>query len=240
MAEAVKKWALSHNATSYTHWFQPLGTSASGGVRKGLAGQVQISMLDFGDTGKLEVNFKGKHLCQGEVDGSSFPHAGKLRETHRSAGFTCIDTSSPIFLRGDVIFIPSCAASFNGHALDEKTPLLRSNKALSKEGTRLLNLLGVHCNSVEAKIGLEQEFFLVPRSDYLKRLDLKMTGRAVMGGIGVRGQEMCDHYMSAMAPAVLPCMIEIQRQAYNIGIPLRTRHREVCHIPIRCSIKFLP
>jgi glutamine synthetase len=141
---------------------------------------------------------------------------------------TC-DPTSPIFLRNDTIFIPAALVSYRGHALDEKTPLLRASDALSKEGVRLLGLLGYKCKSLSQMIGLEQELFFIPRAPYLKRLDLQMTGRTVMGRMPPRGQEMSDHYMApiSLASPVMACMQEIQEQCFKMGIPLRTRHREV-------------
>ena len=130
-------WARDNNASLYCHWFQPLGAA---GLRHGQSAQVQQSMFEFDKEGVLEWNFKGKHLLRGETDGSSYPNGG-LRVTHSAAAYLTIDPTSPIFLRGDTVFIPACMVSYYGHALDEKTPLLRSLDALSKQGTRLLNLL---------------------------------------------------------------------------------------------------
>merc|ERR1711871_376192 len=133
------------------------------------------------------------------------------------------------FLRGDTIFIPACLTSYYGYALDEKTPLLRASDALSKEGSRLLNLLGFKSEGVSANIGLEQEILLIPRHAYMRRPDLQLAGRTVMGKDAPRGQEMCDHYMAPLSSssAALACMQEIQDQCWRMGIPLRTRHREV-------------
>jgi len=141
-----------------------------------------------------------------------------------------VDTSSPIFLRGDTIFIPSVFVSYQGKALDEKTPLLRSNAALDKHGSRLLKALGLDTSTgLQANVGLEQELFFVPREAYYKRPDLQLTGRTVIGKEPARGQEMCDHYMAPLSSAtnVLACMKEIQDECWSMGIPLRTRHREV-------------
>merc|ERR1719343_4753 len=140
VAKAVLDWATDNGATSYCHWFQPM---ASSGVRHGQSGQVQNMMMKFNRaTNDVEFDFDGKNLTKGETDGSSFPNGG-LRATHQAGGYLALDTSSPIFLRGDTIFIPSAFVSYYGAALDEKTPLLRANKALDKEGTKLLNHLGL-------------------------------------------------------------------------------------------------
>ena len=227
VAAAVLEWARDNGASAICHWFQPMGAS---GVRHGNTGQVHNRLFTFGKDGKPVWELKGKDLVQGETDGSSFPNGG-LRATHTAGGYLGIDTTSPIFIRGDLVHVPACFVSYYGHALDEKTMLHRSNQALSREGTRLLGHLGLNVDAVSASIGLEQEFFLVPREQYYRRLDLQMTGRTVMGladnTICPRGQEMCDHYMAAMNPHVMDVMNEIMHECYLLGIPLRTRHREV-------------
>ena len=204
---------------------------ASSGVRHGQTGQVQNMMMKFNrSTNDVEFDFDGKNLIKGETDGSSYPNGG-LRATHQAGGYLAIDTSSPIFLRGDTIFIPSAFVSYYGAALDEKTPLLRSNAALSKHGKRLLKHLGLDIGNrdVVSNIGLEQEFFLVPRDQFYRRPDLQLAGRTVIGKDAPRGQEMCDHYMAppSMANPALACMQEIQEECWRLGIPLKTRHREV-------------
>jgi len=188
-------------------------------------------MMKFNrSTNDVEFDFDGKMLTKGETDGSSFPNGG-LRATHTAGGYLALDTSSPIFLRGDTVFIPSAFVSYYGAALDEKTPLLRSNAALSKHGKRLLKHLGLDIGDkdVVSNIGLEQEFFLVPRDQYYRRPDLQMAGRTIMGKDAPRGQEMCDHYMAppSLANPALAAMQEMQDECWRLGIPLKTRHREV-------------
>lgn len=226
VASAVLAWARAHGASVYTHWFQPMATD---NVRHGKTGQVQNSMFNFNmKTGAPQWDFKGKDLLKGETDGSSFPNGG-LRATHTAGGYLGIDPTSPIMLRGDTIYIPSCFVSFNGHALDEKTPLHRAVGAMSDAGTRLLGLLGHKTAGLVSNLGLEQEIFLIPREAYFRRPDLQLTGRTVMGKDAPRGQEMCDHYMAAMNETgpVKECMQEIQEECFKLGIPLKTRHREV-------------
>lgn len=201
----------------------------SSGVRHGQSGQVHNMMLKFNKDNEIEKDFKGKTLVKGETDGSSYPNGG-LRGTHEAGGYLAVDTSSPIFLRGDTIFIPSVLVSYYGAALDEKTPLLRANAALDKHASRLLSLLGLDTSSgIQANIGLEQEIFLIPREEYYRRPDLQLTGRTIIGKNAPRGQEMCDHYMAPLSTSTsaLACMQEIQDEAWRIGIPLKTRHREV-------------
>eukprot|EP01032_Pedospumella_encystans_P017129 gene17129-19528_t len=225
VAAAVLDWALRNNATLYCHWFQPLGSS---GLRHGMTGQVQNSMFEFDKQGLPKWSFTASNLLKGETDGSSFLH-GKMRATHSAGAYAVLDPTSPIFLRGDTVFIPSCLVSYNGDPLDEKTPLLRAADALSREGKRLLKHLGYEVSGVHANIGLEQELFFVPREAYNRRLDLQMTGRTVLGRDAPRGQELCDHYMAppSLSSPALSCMQDVQNQAFKLGIPLRTRHREV-------------
>lgn len=225
VAAAVLEWAKDNGASVYCHWFQPLGSS---GVRHGQSGQVYNHMFEFAKDGTPTWDFKGKNILKGETDGSSYPNGG-LRATHRAGGYLSVDPTSPIWLRDDTIYIPACLVSYYGHALDEKTPLLRASDALSKEGARLLKLLGYNVNGVVANIGLEQEIFLVPRDAFMKRVDLQLAGRTIMGKQPPRGQEMCDHYYAppSFASPALACMQEIQETCFVMGIPLRTRHREV-------------
>lgn len=193
-----------------------------------MSAQVHNHFFEFDKQGVPQWDFKGKNILQGETDGSSYPSGG-LRATHAAGGYLSVDPTSPIFLRGDTIFIPSSFASYHGHALDEKTPLLRSCDALSHQGARLMNLLGYKIDGMTPSIGLEQEIFLIPRDAYLKRPDLQLSGRTVLGRMPPRGQEMSDHYMAPLnleSPA-LKCMQEIQEVCFAMGIPLRTRHREV-------------
>jgi len=220
--------AVDNGANTYCHWFQPM---ASSGVRHGQSGQVQNMMMQFNrETNEVEFDFKGKDLIRGETDGSSYPNGG-LRGTHCAGGYLALDTSSPIFLRGDTIFVPSALVSYYGAALDEKTPVLRANAALNKQGARLLKHLGLDVKErgIVTNIGLEQELFLIPREEYYRRPDLQMTGRTIIGKNAPRGQEMCDHYMAPLSSATpaLACMQEIQEECWRIGIPLKTRHREV-------------
>ncbi|KAL3936594.1 MAG: hypothetical protein SGBAC_008124, partial [Bacillariaceae sp.] len=226
VAAAVLDWAVAHGAITYCHWFQPMGSS---GVRHGQTGQVYDQMLKFDSkTYELKYDFDGGCLVKGETDGSSYPNGG-LRATHTAGGYLAIACSSPIFLRGDTIFIPSIFVSYYGMALDEKTPLLRANDALSNQGKRLLSKLGLDCSGLKANIGLEQEIFLIPRDQFYRRPDLQFTGRTIMGKVAPRDQEMCEHYMAPLSTATpaLNCMKEIQKECWKIGIPLKTRHREV-------------
>jgi hypothetical protein len=189
VAAAVLEWAKENDATMYTHWFQPMSGS---GLRHGLTGQVHNSLLWFDTQNRPSWKFEAKNLLRGETDGSSFLNGG-MRATHTAGAYIAIDPTSPLFIRNDTMFIPSCLVSYDGKALDEKVPLLRAGDALSREGVRLLKHLGYNVKSVVANIGLEQEFFLVPRESFNKRPDLQLAGRTVTGKKPPRGQELCDH-----------------------------------------------
>ena len=234
VAKAIMEWAGDKGASVFTHWFQPLGAS---GVRLGMTGQVHNAFFAFGADGKPEFGFKGKELLKGETDGSSYPSGG-LRATHTAGGYTVLDPTSPVFIRGDTVYIPTVFVSFYGDALDEKTPLLRSMEALNKEGVRLCKHLGLNVGSCVPNIGLEQEYFLIPRSAFYKRPDLQLTGRTIMGKLAPRGQEMCDHYMAPPNQIALECIREIQHECFMIGIPMRTRHREVAPNQYECAPLF--
>ena len=224
IAKAILSWALDRGATNFCHWFQPMTST----FRHGDTGQVQMSMLEFNRDGSTTFELKGKNILFGETDGSSYPNGG-MRATHTAGGYLAIDPSSPVFLRDDCIFIPACFVSYNGKALDEKTPLHRAHQSMSKQGARLFKHMGMEITGMVNNIGLEQELFFIPREAYERRMDLQFTGRTVLGRMPARGQEGCDHYMAPIhvdGPA-LACMKEIQEQCYKLGIPLKTRHREV-------------
>jgi len=195
-------------------------------------------MFNFGTkSGKLDWVFDGGNLLKGETDGSSYMNGG-MRATHTAGGYTALDPTSPMFIRNDTLYIPTVFVSFYGKALDEKTPLLRSMEAVSAAGTRLLKLLGHEAKTVKPMIGLEQEFFLVPREAYYKRPDLQLSGRTVMGADPPRGQELSDHYMAPLNPVALACKNEMQHEAFKMGIPLNTRHREVAPNQYECAPYF--
>jgi glutamine synthetase len=225
IASAMRDWAIDLGATSYAHWFQPMG---AGGVRHGQAACVQTSMLSFAPDGTASWEFDADDLLTGETDGSSYPNGG-MRATHTAGGYLAVDPISPPFVLGDVMFIPAAFIAYTGQALDEKTPLHRSCEALSREGSRLLSLMGVTATGLVANIGLEQEIFLVPRDAYYTRPDLQFVGRTLLGKAPARGQEMSDHYMAPLtsSTAALQCMQAIQEECFKLGIPLKTRHREV-------------
>jgi len=224
VAKGVLAWAIANGADTFCHWFQPL---ASNGLRPGQSGQVQNKMIKFID-GEPKWSFDADDLLQGETDGSSFNNGG-LRVTCTAGAYLKIDPMSPIFLRGDAIYIPAVLVSFKGDSLDEKTPLHRATDAMSREAKRLFSHLNYPIDGLVCNIGLEQEFFLIPRSAFHERPDLQLVGRTLLGRMPARGQELCDHYMAALSGSqpALACMKEVQEQCLALGIPLKTRHREV-------------
>jgi len=224
IAAAVMQWALDRGASSYAHWFQPM----CGFKRHGQTACVQLAMFEVGPDRKCFWQLRGKDLLRGETDGSSYP-SGNLRATHMAGAYLTIDPLSPMFLSDDCIMIPACMVSYAGEALDEKTPLHRAEQALSEQGTRLFKLLGHTIGGLYTNIGLEQELFFVPNDAYQKRPDLVMTGRTLLGRRPAVTQKGDTHYMAPInrQTSVYRCMKEIQAAAYKLGIPLKTRHREV-------------
>jgi glutamine synthetase len=224
VADAMKTWALSKGATHFTHWFQPL---------TGATAEKHDSFIQPDGEGGVVLNFSGKELIKGEPDASSFPSGG-LRATFEARGYTAWDPTSPAFIkqgeRGATLCIPTAFYSYHGEALDKKTPLLRSMAALSKQVCRLGKLFGIDVESKRAyaTLGPEQEYFLVDKKYYEKRLDLIQTGRTVFGRAPAKHQQMEDHYFGAIKTRIMSFMDELDRELWKMGIPAKTRHNEVC------------
>jgi len=222
VANAMKDWAISRGATHFTHWFQPM---------TGLTAEKHDAFL--GRTGEDEwiLEFSGKNLIQGEPDASSFPSGG-IRSTFEARGYTGWDPTSPAFLmestNGKTLCIPTIFCSFSGHALDKKTPLLRSLEALSKQAVRLLRTLGdKNVKRVTCTVGPEQEYFLIDEAFYALRPDLINAGRCLFGARPPKGQEMEDHYWGSVKDRVLAFMMDAEAELYKLGVPVKTRHNEV-------------
>ncbi|MHC4220874.1 MAG: glutamine synthetase III family protein [Planctomycetota bacterium] len=222
IANAMKDWAVEKGATHYCHWFQPLtGTTA----------EKHDSFISPTPQGGTMMEFSGKELCQGEPDASSFPSGG-LRGTFEARGYTAWDCTSPVFIKEDgeniTLYIPSAFCSYNGEALDKKTPMLRSMDALNKQAMRVLTVLGNKSSQhVLATLGPEQEYFLVDRSFYERRLDLVLTGRTLFGAASPRGQEMDDHYFGTLHERVASYMHEVNTELWKLGVSAKTQHNEV-------------
>ena len=218
VAQAMKEWAVAKGATHYTHWFQPM---------TGVTAEKHDSFISPAPDGGVLMEFSGKELIKGEPDASSFPSGG-LRATFEARGYTAWDPSSYAFNKGKTVCIPTAFCSYSGHALDKKTPLLRSMEALNKQSLRILKLFGNDkVKNVRTSVGPEQEYFLVTKEMYDKRLDLKMTGRTLFGSKSPKGQEMDDHYFGVIKPRVAAYMEDLNEELWKLGIFAKTEHNEV-------------
>ena len=217
IAEAMKNWAISKGATHYSHWFQPL---------TGITAEKHDSFLTPADEGKIIMSFSGKELIKGEPDASSFPNGGK-RSTFEARGYTVWDPTSYPFVKDHTLCIPTAFCSYNGEALDKKTPLLRSMEAINEQSLRVLKLFGNKAKHVTTTMGPEQEYFLVDERLYQKRKDLKMCGRTLFGARPVKGQEMDDQYFAAIKPRVIKYMEDLNEELWKLGIYCKTEHNEV-------------
>ena len=217
IAAAMKRWALERGATHYTHWFQPL---------TGATAEKHDAFFSPDSTGGAETEFSGKQLIKGEPDASSFPSGG-LRATFEARGYTAWDPTAFAFLKDHTLYIPTIFCSYSGHALDKKTPLLRSMDLISREAVRILCLFGDReTKRVIAQCGPEQEYFLIDEELFHAREDLKMTGRTLFGARPVRGQKTEDHYYGQIKPRVLAFMQELDEELWKLGVPAKTRHNE--------------
>jgi glutamine synthetase len=222
VAAAMKDWAMEKGATHYAHVFYPLTH---------LTAEKHDSFFEPGGDGAAIAEFQGKTLTQGEPDASSFPNGG-LRNTFEARGYTGWDATSPAYIlenpNGNTLCIPTVFISMTGEALDNKTPLLRSQQAMAKQAERVLKLFG-HENpdAVVSFAGAEQEYFLIDRSFFLSRPDLLNAGRTLFGAKPPKGQEFDDHYFGAIPDRVLGYMMDCERELFKLGIPAKTRHNEV-------------
>ena len=220
-ASAMKAWAIEQGATHYTHWFQPLtGTTA----------EKHDSFISPQKDGSVIMELRGKELIRGEPDASSFPSGG-IRATFEARGYTVWDITSPAFLydNGDTktLCIPTAFCGYNGEALDQKTPLLRSMEAVSRQAVRICRLFGDNLTQrVTTSVGPEQEYFIVDRETYLKRKDLIFTGRTLFGAMPPKGQELEDHYFGAIKERVSNYMKDLDIELWKLGIPAKTEHNE--------------
>ena len=217
IAEAMKNWAISIGATHYSHWFQPL---------TGITAEKHDSFLTPAEEGKIIMSFSGKELIKGEPDASSFPNGGK-RSTFEARGYTVWDPTSYPFVKDHTLCIPTAFCSYNGEALDKKTPLLRSMEVINEQSLRVLKLFGNKAKHVTTTMGPEQEYFLVDEKLYQKRKDLKMCGRTLFGARPVKGQEMDDQYFAAIKPRVIKYMEDLNEELWKLGIYCKTEHNEV-------------
>ena len=220
VADVVLEWAMKKGATHFCHWFQPL---------TGATAEKHDSFLTIKD-GKAMEYFSASMLMQGEPDASSFPNGGS-RSTFEARGYTTWDLTSPMFLldgvNGRTLCIPTAFVSYDGQALDIKTPLLRSEMSLSKNVSRFLAALGDESEFVQSTCGAEQEYFLIDKDFYFARPDLMMCGRTLFGSLSVKNQQLDDHYFGDIPERVMSCMQELDYELHKLGIPSKTRHNEV-------------
>ena len=217
VALGMKKWAQEHGATHYTHWFQPL----NGGTAEKHESFIEIDHQE----GVLE-QLSGNELYQQEPDASSFPSGG-LRNTFEARGYSAWDPTSPAFIIGDTLCIPTIFVAYTGVALDYKTPLIRSLDAIDKAATDVCNFFDKNVKRVHVNLGWEQEYFLVDESLWAMRPDLVMTGRTLMGHASAKNQQLDDHYFGTIPERVLQFMTELETESHRLGIPVKTRHNEV-------------
>ncbi|MCR5040731.1 MAG: glutamine synthetase III [Clostridia bacterium] len=218
VAEAMKNWAVSKGATHFTHWFQPL---------TGITAEKHDSFIAPSPDGGVIMEFSGKELIKGEPDASSFPSGG-LRATFEARGYTAWDPTSYAFIKGRTLCVPTAFCSYGGHALDKKTPLLRSMEALSRQALRILRLFGnTSAKRVVSSVGPEQEYFLITKEMYDLRPDLRFTGRTLFGAKPPKGQELDDHYFGVIKPGVAAFMEELNEDLWKLGILAKTEHNEV-------------
>lgn len=222
VAQVIKEWALSRGVTHFTHWFQP---------QTGLTAEKHDAFLSFDDNKQPMESFSAAQLIQSEPDASSFPSGG-LRATWEARGYTAWNPASPVFIvesgNTRTLCIPSVFIGYNGEALDEMTPLLRSSDILSEKAIAMLELLGDRgVQRVYTTVGAEQEYFLIDRSMFAMRPDLVMAGRSLVGAPPPRGQQLEDHYFGGIPERIQACISEVEHELYKLGVPITTRHNEV-------------
>ncbi len=216
VAEGMKRWAMELGVTHYTHWFQPLTDGTA---------EKHDGFVEHDGKGGMVEKFEGKLLIQQEPDASSFPNGG-IRSTFEARGYTAWDPSSPVFVLGDTLLIPTIFISFTGEALDYKAPLKKSLNAVDKAATAVCQYFDKKVKKVICNLGWEQEYFLVDEALYAARPDLVMTGRTLMGHDSAKNQQMDDHYFGAIPPRVEAFMKDLEIRALELGIPCKTRHNE--------------
>ena len=229
ISQAMKSWAITHGATHYTHWFQPLTGSTA---------EKHDAFFEPEADGTAIEKFTADALIQQEPDASSFPNGG-IRNTFEARGYTGWDPSSPAFLfetgGSKTLCIPTVFISYTGEALDYKAPLLKSLNALDKAAVDVCQYFSKNISKVTASLGVEQEYFLVDLALFNARPDLQLTGRTLFGHMSAKGQQLEDHYFGAIPDRVLAFMVDLENEALKLGIPLKTRHNEVAPSQFECA-----
>ncbi len=217
VAEGMKKWAMELGVTHCTHWFQPLTDTTA---------EKHDAFVEHDWKGGMIEEFEGKSLVQQEPDASSFPSGG-IRSTFEARGYSAWDPTSPVFVIGDTLMIPTVFISYTGEALDYKTPLLKALHAVDVAATDVVKYFNPEVKKVQSNLGWEQEYFLVDEGLYSARPDLLLTGRTLMGHSSAKDQQMDDHYFGSIPERVSAFMRDLEIQALELGIPCKTRHNEV-------------
>ena len=217
VAAGMKKWAIGMGATHYTHWFHPLTEGTA---------EKHDAFVEHDGKGGMVEEFSGKLLIQQEPDASSFPNGG-IRNTFEARGYSAWDPSSPAFIVGDTLCIPTVFIAYTGESLDYKAPLLKALEAVNKAATDVCHYFNPDVKKIYAYLGWEQEYFLVDEGLYAARPDLLLTGRTLMGHESSKNQQLEDHYFGAIPTRVMEFMKELEIESLKLGIPLKTRHNEV-------------
>jgi glutamine synthetase len=225
IANGLKAWAMENGATHFTHWFHPLTDATA---------EKHDTFLTVGDNGRVFEDFSGKVLFQQEPDASSFPSGG-IRNTFEARGYTAWDVSSPAFIVGKTLCIPTVFVSYTGEALDYKTPLLKTLSALDKAAVKICRYFDKNVSKVIATLGVEQEYFLIDEALYFSRPDLVLADRTLMGHQSSKDQQLSDHYFSSIPERVMSFMEDFEIEAFKLGIPLKTRHNEVAPNQFECA-----
>ncbi|NLJ42095.1 MAG: glutamine synthetase type III [Bacteroidales bacterium] len=228
VAIGLKAWALERGATHFTHWFHPLTDGTA---------EKHDGFIEFGDNGHLVENFSGEVLVQSEPDASSFPSGG-IRNTFEARGYTAWDVSSPVFIVGTTLCIPTIFVSYTGEALDYKAPLLKSLSALDKAAVDICQYFDKDVTKVIATLGVEQEYFLVDEALYYARPDLVLAERTLMGHQSSKDQQLADHYFGSIPERVMCFIKDFECEAHKLGIPVKTRHNEVAPNQFECAPMF--
>lgn len=225
VATGLKSWAISKGATHFTHWFHPLTDGTA---------EKHDAFLEIGDNGKTVEKFSGEVLVQSEPDASSFPSGG-IRNTFEARGYTAWDVSSPVFIVGTTLCIPTIFVSYTGEALDYKAPLLKALSELDKAAVDICQYFDKDVKKVIGTLGIEQEYFLIDEALYFARPDLMLADRTLMGHQSSKDQQLSDHYFGSIPERVMAFMEDFECEAYKLGIPVKTRHNEVAPNQFECA-----
>ena len=228
VASSMKAWAVSRGATHYTHWFQPL---------TGLTAEKHDAFITPGEDGSALEKFEGEQLAQQEPDASSFPNGG-IRNTFEARGYTAWDPSSPAFVIGKTLCIPTIFVAYTGEALDYKAPLLKALHSLDKAATSVCQYFDKNVNKVTATLGWEQEYFLVDAALFNARPDLQVSGRSVFGHSSAKDQQLDDHYFGSIPQRAAAYIKDFEKESWKLGIPVKTRHNEVAPNQFECAPVF--